>query len=73
MSENEAKTDYVCGDECCGECSGEIDGRCHCPVTEKQHTIGMTNEEMLARTRLKDTTDDLIDTHLVCAVYEVRP
>ena len=24
-----------------------------------------------ARTRLKDTTDDLIDTHLVCAVYEV--
>jgi len=33
-----AKTDYVCGCECKGECSGEVDGKCHCPVTDKKKT-----------------------------------
>jgi hypothetical protein len=33
------KTDYVCGHDCKGECSGEVDGKCHCPVTEKKNEV----------------------------------
>jgi len=32
--------DYQCGDNCHGECSGEYDGKIHCPETEPKKKVG---------------------------------
>ena len=32
--------DYQCGDNCHGECSGEYDGKIHCPETELEKRGG---------------------------------